>query len=104
MSIEPINPSEVLEIKDTLLPNEVIIAFNFLIAKNFKNGLAEISHDDAVSEIIFNFKKNGKNIEYDEVLENNYLEVENLYRNKGWKVRFEKDELHNKDKFFIFKK
>lgn len=35
MSIEPINPSEVLEIKDTLLPDEVIVAFNFLIAKNF---------------------------------------------------------------------
>ncbi len=79
--IQPIKPSEVKSIK----PNEVLQAFNELIQEHWEGERACVKQDYAADLIS---KK--LNISKEKVFEKKYLDVEEIYRDAGWKVTYNK--------------
>jgi hypothetical protein len=45
MSVEPIRPEDVVKLKTTIIPDQVIESFNKLIAKNFRNSSATFDQE-----------------------------------------------------------
>jgi hypothetical protein len=86
MSIKPIGPHDLLQ----NFPDEVILAFNNLLAKRMNSYSITILQKDAVKEIIKCFKDNGKTITSDQIFKKHWLDVEPNYRAQGWKVTFDK--------------
>ncbi len=99
-SIRAISPSEVVRLKSEVLPPEVIIAFNEAIALNWNGHSSTVFSADVAASI-----SNKMSIPLDSVYKLNYLDVEPIYRDVGWDVRFDKpgyDESYRAH--FIFKK
>ncbi len=82
MTVKPIKPNEVVEKK--VFPDEVITAFNELIAKNFSQGEASFKQEDIVKLIV------AKGIKRNTIYPNHLLDVEELYRAQGWEVEYDK--------------
>lgn len=97
---KPITPDEVISRKKESLPDEVIEAFNELIAFNWNGYQASIKQEDVCNLIC---KK--LNIFDNIVFKNQYLDVEDIYRESGWDVKYDKPG-YNEDyeAYFVFKK
>lgn len=83
-NVRPIKPSEVAKKKKNDIPDAVFEAFNELIAKKFSDGYATVKQADAVALM----EKKGLNP--NEVYNNGWLNVEEVYRAAGWKVEYDK--------------
>ena len=87
--IKPITPKEAEDIGN--MPDEVISAFNTLIAEGFNpsTGVSEVDQDDAIYQITCNFyKSQGKEITRVLIFDHEYLKIENIYRRAGWEVTY----------------
>ena len=82
--IKPISPEEVAEKKKRILPNEVLEAFNELIALNFSGSSACILQKDIVKLLV------KKGLSQKTIYENHFLDVEEVYMSAGWKVTYDK--------------
>lgn len=78
---EPIKPSEVKSIK----PSEVVETFNELIQKYWNGEEAVIKQREAVDIICEKMNCNEKHL-----LDNKLLDIEQLYRDAGWRVEYHK--------------
>lgn len=94
--IKPISPREVIGKKKELMPDEVLLAFNEIIAKNFSNGSATVRQCDIVALLV---EKLQMNPEYanetsavlkGRIFNNHWLDVEGIYRKAGWIVSYDK--------------
>jgi hypothetical protein len=89
MSVKPITPDEAFELKKVNIPEYVIEIVNRLIIKNIQCGtkvkVAKIKQCDIVAEIL----KSHQMVESD-IYENKMLDFEELYREQGWKVVYDK--------------
>ncbi len=85
MNVKPISPDEVVQKKKTSFPDFVLEAFNELITKNFRGKSAIIKQNDVVNLIV----SKGA-IDIDAVFAAHYLDVEDVYRDAGWKVSYDK--------------
>ena len=90
--------------KKSSIPDEVIEAFNELIVENWKKDSATIKQKDAVARIIEKlpeFKDKST-----ELFELGYLDVEKIFRNAGWVVKYESPDRGDSDffAFFTFRK
>lgn len=85
--ITPIKPEEV---KGNQIPDQVIDVFNKLIVKNIRGSSAVVKQEEAVTAIIAQFELEGKVVSRSEVYENGWLNVEQMYKEVGWLVRFDK--------------
>lgn len=83
--IEPITPQEVLATKASALPDEVIKCWNNLIARKFSAGEARVIQEDIIDDLM-----KAMNCKRSVVFENNWLDVEDIYETKGWKVHYDK--------------
>ena len=102
--IKPITPNEVAKGKMEF-PEEVIEAFNELIAKDFCIDHAIIMEDDVARLIKKKFNANGKKVTMDEIYDNGWLDVETVFRKAGWKVTYDKPGYNETyDASFEFKK
>jgi len=88
--VKPLKPDEIVAAKAKYLPNEVIKAFNTLIARNWNGTEAVIRQDNVVTEIVKNFKANNIIIVESEVFNKKYLEVEEIFKSTGWIVVYDK--------------
>jgi len=96
MKPRPIRPSD---FKSPLIPDQVIEAFNELIAEKFNNNSAIITIDDAKNRIVLKME-----IDYDEI-NMNWLNVERIYREVGWKVHFDHAcAADDYESYYVFKK
>lgn len=86
MAVKPISPEEVAKTKLNQIPDEVIEAFNELIAENFSNGYSVVKQSLAVARIAKKMKKTGKADKFDI----NWLNIEEVYEKNGWKVVYDK--------------
>lgn len=79
----PIPPEEIPVEK--VVPNEVIEAFNELMAETGYDNSRTITirQNEVVARIV------SKGIDKDSIFKNKWLDVEDIYRNAGWKVRYE---------------
>jgi hypothetical protein len=110
---KPISPSEIGAYKAKSFPAYVFEAFNELIASNFSSGSATVYQKDAIQRILA--KANADDIDDDsdimpatlsrsEVFSRGYLNVEEAYRELGWKVEYDKPGYNESyDAHFIFK-
>ena len=83
--IKPITPSEVRDVKESEIPNEVISVVNKLIAEKFNNHTATILQDDIVERI-----EKEMNIDSEIIFKKGWLNFEELYRKYGWEVSYDK--------------
>lgn len=81
---KPLKPDEVQQRKNEAVPNEVIDAVNALLIRNFNNGKAIIKQDDLVNEIKSRMPLTSS------VFKEQWLNIEEIYRNQGWIVTYSK--------------
>lgn len=84
--VTPIKPSEVAAKKQTILPPEVIEAWNCLIAQKYSGGVARIEQ----KEIITAIKKVMNLNDAKRIFTEDWLEIEDIYREAGWKVEYDR--------------
>lgn len=87
MMIEPITPDDIGAAKANIFPDFVIESVNALIAANYTNGRANFTQKAVISEMMQ--RANG-DIKRTEIFENGYLNFEEIYRDRGWKVEYDK--------------
>jgi hypothetical protein len=81
-TVSPINPDEAAGSKRNQIPDAVIEEFNRLIVRNLRSGQAGVSQDEVLTAL------EGQGYSRKEVFDNNWLDVEGLYRQVGWKVEY----------------
>ena len=80
--IEPIRPDQVVELKSQIFPEEVITAFNTLIAEHYLNGRASFTIQEAEAALRVHLCSNH--------ITHKWYDVEDLYRAAGWEVTYDK--------------
>lgn len=96
--VEAISPKQIGVAKAKLFPDAVFEAFNELIAENYTNGRAVVNQDAVVARIKQKLSDSVVAFKHD------YLNVEEVYREKGWKVSYDKPAYNeNYDATFTFK-
>lgn len=83
--VEPISPQEVVAIKALNIPNEVLDVFNKEIAAKWNGHSCTLLESDVAQKIA-----SALSITVSQVYELKYLNVEPIYRKKGWKVEYDK--------------
>lgn len=86
MAVKPISPDEVVAKKATLIPDEVIEAFNEMIAEHMTGGYSKFKQSKVVDRILTKMPGMNRGTLYD----NHWLDVEDVYRAEGWKVEYDK--------------
>lgn len=103
--IKPIRPDEVKP-KKPVIPDFVVEAFNELIKDkwNERIGRAIVKQEEAVQKILEKVPQNEENpFKRSDIFKNHYLDVEDLYRECGWVVKYTKRKYYEKeDHFFTF--
>ena len=97
--IVPITPEGFVAEKLKALPGEAIAAFNELIIKNCSNGSATVVQEDVVELMV------KKGLNRNDIFDNHWLDVEELYEKNGWDVAYDKpgyNESYNA--YFVFSK
>lgn len=103
----PLSPEEILKFKADVTPEFVYKAFNELIAETINNGSASFFFKTARARIIEEMGKfdQFKDLDFGEITrmidDRGWLNVENAYRAKGWKVTT--DRTDEGTGFFVFK-
>lgn len=85
--VNPISPKDVGSAKATIFPKCVFEAVNELIATHYTNGRAHFTQDDVIDKIQH---YSGYDIGRKEIFDNGYLNFEEVYREQGWKVEYDK--------------
>ena len=99
----PISPNEVQSIKNIQIPNAMIEAANHLIVKNWNGTYANFKTKDLKEEYLS--RTEFREIAEKEIYEYNYLDIENLFREVGWKVDFDRPGFNESyDSNFTFSK
>lgn len=93
--IEPIRPEEIAFKKLIQIPDIVMESFNYFIAKGMSEGRSVVWQEDIVSRIT------GSGHSRHEIFANNWLDVEDIYRNAGWEVGYEKPGYNETGKAFF---
>ena len=106
--IKPIRPDEVKP-KKPVIPDFVVEAFNELIQDKWdeRRGRAIVKQEEAVQKILEKAPQNEENpFKRSDIFENHYLDVEDLYREYGWVVKYTKQKYYEtkEDHFFTFSK
>ena len=95
-------PEDVLKKRVGTIPDYVIDAFNDLLTENYQEDETIIEQEDVIRKILE--YSTDDELTRETIFKKHYLDIENLYRNNGWEVDYEKpafDELF--EPFFIFK-
>lgn len=82
--VRPITPAEVAGHKIDQIPELALEAFNELIVQHSEDGHATFKQSDVVALMV------EKGLDHDEIFEKGWLNVEDLYREVGWKVTYDK--------------
>jgi len=83
--IEPIKPSEVVEVKKKMLPYEVIECFNELIAEKWNGQSATIKQTEAANRIAEQM-----GVDTQHLYDRGYMDIEDIFRAAGWVVEYDK--------------
>lgn len=81
--IKPITPSQAKGSR--VLPDQVMIVWNDAITLNLCGGHATIKQKDIVDQLMATMKASRQ-----EVFDNKWLNVEEIFRAVGWKVTYDK--------------
>lgn len=82
--VKPISIDEVQFKKNEEIPDEIIESFNKLIVKNWDGHSSVVKQDALLREI------NTDKYTRQQIFENNWLDIEPLFRKEGWRVFYDK--------------
>jgi hypothetical protein len=106
--MKPITPGEIVHEK--AFPSYVIRAFNELIQENYRGRESKVLQDDVIERILSYANVGAKPEEpiltRAQIFELDYLDIEDMYKEAGWKVDYRKPD-YNENPFpsyFRFKK
>lgn len=86
-----ITPGEVLDLKASQIPDEVFEAFDELIAKGYSGGSSTVVEKEVSLLILKKLKEAGhRGMTQQKIYENHWLDVEAIYRQRGWSVEYDK--------------
>ena len=98
--IKPISPKDIVSEKAKTLPDEVMQSFNELIASNWDGSQSLIYQEDVIHLIATKM-----NLNTVKPLDTNWLNIEPIYQEAGWTVKYEKPDYTETGRaFFIFSK
>ncbi len=84
--MEPLKPEDVVDAKKDSLPDEVMKAFNELIAEHWDGVSSQFKQKEAIEKIMKKLPK----ITSQDVLDKDYLNIEEVFRAVGWVVIYDK--------------
>ena len=84
--VQAIKPGDIAKTKADMFPEKVIDAWNKLIAKRFTAGRARVTQEEAM-QMLIPLTPNG---DRREVYDEGWLDIEEVYREQGWGVKFDK--------------
>lgn len=85
--MKPITPREARQTKDVQVPEEVVESFNELISERLTlNGSVSLKQSDVIERIL----SKSEHITRDLIFKNNWLDIEQIYRDNGWVVTYDK--------------
>ncbi len=96
----PVSPVEAAELHKIQIPEEVFSAFNSLIAEKLRSGYARVLQKDVLALL------EDQGMDRNEIFEKHWLDVEDSYREAGWKVSYDRPVYYageNFDAYFDFK-
>ena len=98
---KPIGPTDTLLYKKTkLIDDAVFEAWNNCIARHYHNGRSKFALNELKSEI----RKLTHVEDVDEMMNRGWLDLEDVYREEGWSVTFDKAAYNESyDSFFLFR-
>ena len=88
--IQPIRPDEAAARQQATIPDFVIEAFNACITAAYANGMATVYQDDVIAAILRTMQSDDDSANRARILRERWLDVEDLYRAKGWSVSSDK--------------
>jgi len=100
MAHAPISPNDVVRTKRDMIPDKVIEVINALIIREWDGSSAVVRQDDIVELVKIQLK-----VTSNYIFDKGWLDVEDIFKEAGWVVRYEqqcRDE--NFKTFFEFKK
>lgn len=101
--VAPISPAEAEKAHRTSIPDVIIDAFNKLIVKNYSTvEKKSVVKQKDVLNMVCGDPDCGKLTE-DYIFENNWLDVEDIYRKQGWHVIYDGPAYYETyDAYFVF--
>ena len=82
---KPIRPEDIKELKLNFIPEEVIEIFNEAIVEKWNGKSATINQNYIVDKI-----KEKLEINPEDIFRKHYLDVEEIFRDAGWVVNYDK--------------
>lgn len=82
----PITPEEVRERRIDFIPSIIFETINTMICEKFDGRSATLKQDDILDRVCNDCSSLGRQ----EILNKHYLDIEPFYREKGWKVEYDK--------------
>lgn len=93
-----LSPQEASAVKKETMPEIVLETFNKLIVKNFNGKSSTVFQDDVMKILCDNGLDQG------EIYSNHWLDIEDIYRDQGWSVRYDKPDWNSSGRaYFEFK-
>lgn len=88
----PISPDEVVAVKRTLIPSVVIESFNELIARKWNGYSSSFTQNEVINLILEKWPSSPEEtqITRSTIFKEHWLDVEDIYRNTGWIVTYDK--------------
>lgn len=104
--MKPITPEQVISAHAETIPADIIEATNEMIARHWNGSYSSFTQDDLMNLILSKRGMESNNMEERrKIYENHHLDIEDIYRNSGWVVVYDKpgyDETYKA--FFKFSK
>ena len=89
MSVKPITPAEVVSAKSEAIPDAVFEVFNQAIAESWDGSVAVVSQNEVALRIV-----KAMQIPMSDVYVKGYLNIEDIYREAGWRVKYNKPDFN----------
>jgi len=91
-AVRPITPETVRDQHTSLIPEEVIEAFNEMIAEEWNGHSAKVKQDAVMARILLKLATNEeyRDVTRDQVFTRRWLDVEDTFRHAGWEVEYDK--------------
>lgn len=83
--VKPISPDEITSKKLATIPPEVIEIVNNIIATKWTGSSARFKQEELVDMIVEKL-----NVSKDVIFDKHWLDFEDIYREKGWRVFYDK--------------
>lgn len=108
--MEPLTPAQALQQKVSNIPQEVIDAFNTLLASRYSGHSVTIRQNEVIDLILKNLNYevdyNGdpaQTYSRQDIFNQHWLDIEPLYEKNGWKVTYDKPAYcETYEPFFVF--